>query len=76
LSNLANLSDRSLITRLDYLTRVLSYLFVEAFADVHYGHRGGEFRLGFDSAQQLGDQVIPAIPTPTFDLGLGVRIKI
>jgi len=76
LSNLANLSDRSFITRLDYLTRVLSYLFVEAFADMHYGHRGGEFRLGFDSAQQVGDQVIPAIPTPTFDLGLGVRIKI
>src|SRR5713226_6592471 len=76
LSNLANLSDRSFITRLDYLTRVLSYLFVEAFADVHYGHRGGEFRLGFDSAQQVGDQLIPAIPTPTFDLGLGVRIKI
>jgi hypothetical protein len=79
LSNLANLSDRSLITRLDYLTRVLSYLFVEAFADVHYGHRGGEFRLGLDfPAQQLGDQVTPAvsIPTPTFDFGLGVRIKI
>ncbi len=79
LSNLANLSDRSLITRLDYLTRVLSYLFIEAYADVHYGNRGGEFRLGFDlPAQQIGDQMIPAIsvPAPTFDLGLGVRIKI
>lgn len=79
LSNLGNLSDRSLITRLDYLTRVLSYLFVEAYADVHYGNRGGEFRLGFDiPAQQIGDQMIPAIsvPAPTFDLGLAVRIKI
>jgi hypothetical protein len=79
LSNLANLSDGSLITRLDYLTRVLSYLFVEAFADVHYGNLGGEFRLGFAlPAQQIGDQMIPAISVnaPTFDLGLGVRIKI
>lgn len=79
LSNLANLSDRSLITRLDYLTRVLSYLYVEAFADVHYGRTGGEFRLGIDiPAQTIGDQAIPgfSIPTPLFDLGLGVRIKI
>jgi len=78
LSNLANLSDQSVITRLDYLTRVLSYLFVEAFADVHYGKRGGEFRLGgFDlPVQQIGDQIITiSVPTPTFDLGLGVRVK-
>ncbi|HEX4802857.1 MAG TPA: hypothetical protein VFV14_05075 [Myxococcaceae bacterium] len=73
LSNLANLSDQSLITRLDYLTRVLSYLFVEAFADLHYGKRGGEFRLGgFDLP--IGDQTI-SVPAPTFDLGLGVRVK-
>jgi len=79
LSILGNLSDRSFITRLDYLTRVLSYLFIEAYADVHYGNRGGEFRLGFDiPAQQIGDQMIPAIsvPAPTFDLGLALRIKI
>ncbi len=78
LSNLANLSDRSAITRLDYLTRVLSYLFVEAFADVHYGNRGGEFRLGLDlPPQQIGDQITPpiSIPAPTFDLGIGVRVK-
>jgi hypothetical protein len=78
LSNLANLSDRSLISRLDYLKRVLSYLYLEAFADLHYGRRGGEFRLGLDLPEQrLGDQVIPPffLPTPTFDLGLGVRIK-
>ena len=79
LSNLANLSDQSLITRLDYLTRVLTYLYVEAFVDVHYGSKGGEFRFGIDiPAQQIGDQTIPPIyvPYPTFDLGLGVRIKI
>jgi hypothetical protein len=78
LSNLANLSDRSLISRLDYLKRVLSYLYLEAFADLHYGRKGGEFRLGLDlPEQQLGGQVIPPffLPTPTFDLGLGVRIK-
>jgi hypothetical protein len=77
LSNLSNLSDRSVITRLDFLTRVLSYLFLEAYADVHYGRHGGEFRLQINLPPQppTTTQAI-TIPAPLFDAGLGVRIKI
>ncbi len=77
LSNLSNLSDRSVITRLDFLTRVLSYLYLEAYADVHYGRHGGEFRLEVNLPPQppTTTQSI-SIPAPLFDAGLGVRIKI
>ncbi len=71
LTNLSNLSDRSVITRFDFLTRVLSYLFLEAYVAVHYGRHGGEFRLQVN----IPDQGI-FIPAPLFDAGLGVRIKI
>jgi len=80
LSNLSNLSDRSVITRLDFLTRVLSYLYLEAYADVHYGRHGGEFRLQVNlPRQQIDPQTTIgpiSIPAPLFDAGLGVRIKI
>ena len=79
LTNLGNLSDKSFITRVDFTIRVLSYLQVEAYADTHYGARGGELRLGFDTpAGTLGGQPIPAIslPAPTFDLGVGLRMSI
>ncbi|MCE9666617.1 hypothetical protein LY474_02225 [Myxococcus stipitatus] len=77
---LANLSDNSLITRLNMTHRALSYLTVEGYGAVHYGHKGGEFRLGFSIPErQLGDgTVIPgiAVPVPTFELGAGLRISI
>jgi hypothetical protein len=65
------LSDRSAITRFDFLTRVLSYLYLEAYVAVHYGRHGGEFRLQVN----IPDQGI-FFPAPLFDAGLGVRIKI
>jgi hypothetical protein len=73
LSTLSNLSDRSLIARVDYLNRVLSYLYLEAYADVHYGRHGGEFRLEVSAQPELN---IPFVPAPLFDVGVGVRIKI
>ncbi len=76
LSNLSNLSDRSVITRLDFLTRVLSYLYLEAYADVHYGRHGGEFRLQVNLPPQPQLPNGFSIPAPLFDAGLGVRIKI
>ena len=76
LSNLSNLSDRSVITRLDFLTRVLSYLYLEAYADVHYGRHGGEFRLEINLPPQPQAPNGISIPAPLFDAGLGVRIKI
>lgn len=71
LTTLSNLSDRSAITRFDFLTRVLSYLYLEAYVAVHYGRHGGEFRLQVN----FPDQGI-IIPAPLFDAGFGVRIKI
>jgi hypothetical protein len=77
LSNLSNLSDRSVITRVDYLNRVLSYLYLEAYADVHYGRRGGEFRLEINVPAQPGLNIPDIfVPAPLFDVGIGVRIRI
>jgi hypothetical protein len=52
LSTLANLSDASFISRLDYSVTILTHLSVEAFVGVHYGSRNGEFRLGVDVPAQ------------------------
>lgn len=79
LANLANLSDRSFVSRLDVSFRVLTHLVFEAFAAVHYGTAGGEFRLTLNTPEvQLDGKTIPAInlPPPLFELGLGVRISI
>ncbi len=79
LSNLGNISDRSFISRLDVTHRALSYLTVEAFAAVHYGRRGGEFRFGLDIPPLTVDgQPFPGFkqPAPTFQLGMGLRINI
>lgn len=79
LSNLANLSDRSLVSRLDFSLRVLNYMTIETFAAVHYGRAGGEFRLKLDiPGGELDGQVVPAlhVPAPLFELGIGARIAI
>jgi hypothetical protein len=60
LSTLANLSDLSFISRLDYSVTILTHLSVEAFVGVHYGSRGGEFRLGFN----IPTQYSPLQPLP------------
>lgn len=44
LSSIANLSDSSDVTRLDYRVRVLTYLDINAFVNVHFGEPGTEFR--------------------------------
>jgi len=81
-STLANLSDRSLMTRLDYQVVVLTYLRVEAYAGVHYG-RHGELRFAFDYAPDafllnLLD-VSPALtlhsPAPLVDLGVALNMS-
>ena len=69
LSTLGNLTDQSFISRVDYSYTLLTHISFEAFAGVHYGHSGGEFRLGFDIAGFHND---PAL----VDLGLALRLKI
>ncbi|HVZ75189.1 MAG TPA: hypothetical protein VHJ20_22570 [Polyangia bacterium] len=50
-STLANLTDQSYISRVDYSYTLLTHISLEAFVGVHYGSSGGEFRLGFDDPQ-------------------------
>jgi len=86
LSTLGNLSDRSFITRLDYSVTVLTHLSVEAFAGVHYGNVGGEFRFELPPslvampqfAQALATLPNPAAFTdyPVVDVGVALRIKL
>jgi hypothetical protein len=77
LSTVGNLSDRTFVTRLDVSQLLLTYLRLEAFAAVHYGVKGGEFRLGF----QLDPSQVPpgaptVIPAPLLDLGVALRVSL
>jgi hypothetical protein len=77
LSNLANLSDRSGITRLDYSLTVLTHVRFEAYGAVHWGQQNGEFRFGFDSNDlpcRPSQQVVRA--AALFDLGVGLRVAL
>ncbi|HZI10908.1 MAG TPA: hypothetical protein VE153_11010 [Myxococcus sp.] len=79
LFTLSNLSDRSYISRLNMTHRALSYLTVEAYGAVHYGRKGGEFRLGFSVPDVfVNEEKIPgfSVPAPTFELGVGLRISL
>ena len=84
LSTLANISDESFITRLDYSVTILTHLSFEAFAGVHYGHLGGEFRFELPPSLVAQNQaVISALPNPAaltdypaVDLGVALRIKL
>jgi hypothetical protein len=85
-STLGNLSDMSFVSRLDYSVTLLTHLTFEAFGAVHYGTRGGEFRIAIDvdPATGLGAGGLCA-PNPPFpihqgppfvDLGVALRMKI
>jgi len=84
LSTLGNLSDESFITRLDYSVTILTHLSVEAFAGVHYGHLGGEFRFQLPASLVAANQAaIATLPNPSavtdypvVDLGVALRLKI
>jgi hypothetical protein len=85
-STLGNLSDMSFISRLDYSVTLLTHLTFEAFAGVHYGTRGGEFRIAIDIDPATGRDAagfctaMPAVgfhqPPPVVDLGVALRMKI
>jgi hypothetical protein len=83
LSSLANLSDQSGITRLDFALTVLTHIRFEAYGAVHWGQRNGEFRFGIDGSS-FGESV-PAVksmaerlsaPPALFDLGVGLRVAL
>ena len=80
LSTVGNLSDHSYVSRADLSVLVLTYLTVETFAAVHYGQKGGEFRLVLppEVAQLPQAQTSASFPTgaPIVDLGVGLRLSL
>jgi hypothetical protein len=79
-SVLGNLSDGSLVARLDLALAVLTYLRFEAFLAGHAGTNGGEFRLGLDvPPQDLGNGVVTPrvrIGAPVVDAGVALRVAL
>ena len=83
LTNIGNLTDVSFITRVDFLVTVLSYLQVESFIAVDYGHLGGEFRFGVNipsvpvnvgGGTQVSTKLV--VNAPIVQLGLGLRLAL
>lgn len=84
LSTLANLTDKSGISRLDFSLVVLTHLRFEAYGAVHWGQRNGEFRLGLDGSA-FADSNVPLVnemaqrltrQPAIFDLGVGLRVAL
>jgi hypothetical protein len=90
LSALGNLSDRTMVARLDYSVVLLTYLTFEAYLAGRLGQRGGEFRFSvpastwsrlFSSVPSLS-QAIPAgtlqslSSPPVVDFGIGLRVSL
>ncbi len=86
LTTVGNLTDVSAITRLDFIVTVLSYLQVEAFGAVDYGHLGGEFRLGldipglkFNTGQAAPNETVTTnviVHAPILQFGVGLRMAL
>ncbi len=74
LSNMANFSDMSFISRLDYSVSVLTYLMVQVYAQLHYGEPRGEFRFGLLEGELFPGS--PEIPNQLYSAGLNLRIDI
>ena len=77
-TTLANISDASLISRLDYNVTLLRHLGLEVYGDVHYGTEGGEFRFGFNPASVpvgTGEIAPVVLAAPLFDLGIALRVS-
>jgi hypothetical protein len=75
-STLMNLSDLSVLSRLDYSLELLTYLTFNAFVAVHYG-QPGELKLGIEippipQVPQLAQGL--DIPTQFLDAGVALRI--
>jgi hypothetical protein len=60
-STLANLSDRSAISRLDYSRQVLTYLTLNTFVMGHWG-KSGEFNYSYEQAALLEPALVQQIP--------------
>jgi hypothetical protein len=77
LSTLANLTDTTFISRVDYSVLLLTYLRLEAYAAVHYGTQGGAFRFAL-SVPAVPPYLPVAVnyPPPVADLGVALRLSL
>ncbi len=78
LSGISNLSDRSMVARLDLSLQVVTYLRVNLYFSGHLG-REGEFRFGLDlpaitgiPGLENGFRIVP----PLLDVGLGLTMTL
>ena len=75
-STLANLTDTTFISRVDYSVLLLTYLRLEAFASLHYGVPGGAFRFALQvppsSYFPQGIDYPPAVA----DFGVALRLSL
>jgi len=56
---------------------VLTYLRLETFVAASFGHKGGEFRLGFDiPADQIPAPTSISVPVPVLQLGIAARVSL
>jgi hypothetical protein len=79
LSAIGNLSDRSVIVRLDHSVLALTYLRVETFAAAHLGQKGGEFRLDLALPDFGPIFVVPGgfvTQRPLVDVGIALRVSL
>lgn len=81
LAALGNLSDKSFLTRLDFSQRLHSKLRLEAYAQGHFGTRGGELHFGYEVPDiapipNILPDGIPAfsLAAPVVALGLNLRV--
>jgi hypothetical protein len=76
-STLANLSDSTYISRLDFTWNFLTYLTFQAYFDEHYGREGGEFAFALDTPTlKSGSSTISAahVPQSVYDVGMSLRM--
>lgn len=82
-AGLGNLSDESFIARVDYSQTLHTRLRLEAYAQGHFGTRGGELRFAIDlptlpAIPDLLPEGLDAVsvPAPALLLGLNLRLAI
>ncbi len=84
-SAIANLSDGSLLGRVDWSYTLLTHLRLETWLQAHGGKWGGEFRLGIDATVPLSPCPFPVasggtctlqVGAPAVDAGVALRLDL
>lgn len=79
LSNIANLSDGSFVSRLDFTWLLMDYLTFGAWATAHYGTSGGELNFALNTPALAAGPKSPPIPAVSVaavpvELGMSLRL--